>query len=166
MGEVGHGNGRGEKILDSFVETFSALIIEQHQRDAAELELTLQQAQVLTILRRAPVTTGQLAEELGISAPATTQLTDRLVRKGLIERRVPEDDRRCVVVVLSAKGERLVGEFCRRRREVLAGALSSLGEPEQGEVFEALGKVAGLLRASRNGATARAGVLSKSVAKK
>jgi DNA-binding MarR family transcriptional regulator len=164
--QVGHRNGRAEKILDSFVETVSALFIEQHQRDAAELELTLQQAQVLTILRRTPVTTGQLAEELGISAPAITQLTDRLVRKGLIERRVPEDDRRCVVVGLSAKGERLVDEFCRRRREVLAGALSGLGESEQGEVFEALGKVVGLLVASRNGTTARAGVLSKSVAKK
>lgn len=166
MGEVAQSNGRADKVLDSFVETFSALFIEQHQRDAAELELTLQQAQVLTILRRAPVTTGQLAEELGISAPATTQLTDRLVRKGLIERRVPEDDRRCVVVALSSKGERLVGEFCRRRREALAGALAGLGADEQTEAFDALGKVAGLLRSSRNGATARAGVLSKSVAKR
>lgn len=159
-------NGRAEKILDKFVEVVSGLFIEQHQRDAAELELTLQQAQVLTILRRSPVTTGHLAEELGISAPAITQLTDRLVRKGLIERRVREDDRRCVVVALSAKGERLVGEFCRRRREVLAGALSGLGETEQTEVFEALGKVVGALGAAGGGATARAAALSKSVVKK
>lgn len=166
MGEAVQAGGRAEKILDNFAEVVTGLFIEQHQRDAAELELTLQQAQVLAILRRAPVTTGQLAEELGISAPAITQLTDRLARKELIERRVPEGDRRCVVVALSSKGERLAGELCRRRRAVLAGALSRLGETEQTEVFEALGKFVGALGAREGGATARTANLSKSVAKK
>ncbi|MGH9944272.1 MAG: MarR family winged helix-turn-helix transcriptional regulator [Pyrinomonadaceae bacterium] len=127
-------------------------MIDQYQQHLAELALTLPQAQVLRILRGGPRLTGQLAEELGISAPAMTQLTDRLNRKGLIERRAADDDRRCVIVALSAHGERMVDQFRERRRQVFTGALSLLSESEQLQVGEALAKVIKALEGSEQGA--------------
>ncbi|MBC7909049.1 MAG: MarR family transcriptional regulator [Pyrinomonadaceae bacterium] len=132
---------RVEEVLNSFAEVMSALMIDQYQKHIAELDLTLPQAQVLRILRRAPVPTGQLACELKISAPAITQLTDRLIRKGLIERSAKADDRRCVIVALSERGRQLVDEFRQRRQEVFSRALRHLSQEEQTQIIEALLKV-------------------------
>src|SRR5918912_3224996 len=130
-----------EEVLSSFTEIMSGLMIDQYQKQLNELELTLPQAQVLRVLRRGPLQTGQLAAEMKISAPAVTQLTDRLIRKGLIERHAAVDDRRCVIVALSAKGRRLVDQFRRQRSQIFTGALAYLRDDEQAQVVEGLSKV-------------------------
>ncbi|HEY0546153.1 MAG TPA: MarR family transcriptional regulator [Pyrinomonadaceae bacterium] len=132
---------RVEEVLNSFAEVMSALMIDQYQRHVAELDLTLTQAQALRILRRGAVPTGQLACELKISAPAITQLTDRLIRKGLIERSAVEADRRCVIVALSEHGRQLIDQFRQRRREIFTRALEHLSREEQGQIIDALVKV-------------------------
>jgi DNA-binding MarR family transcriptional regulator len=154
-----------EQILNDFAEKLSGLMIDHYQRHIAELELTLPQAQALRILRRGPLATGRLAEELGISAPAITQLTDRLVRKGLIERRNCPDDRRCVLVSLTARGTELVDAFRERRREIFEGALTKLSEVEQEQVVRALGMVVEALEGNGTGATANGAGVSKSTGK-
>lgn len=132
---------KAEMVLNNFAEFMSKLMTEQSQQHLTELSLTLSQAHVLRILKRGSRQTGQLAEELKISAPAMTQLTDRLLRKGLIERRSAEDDRRCVIVTLSARGAWFIEQFRERRREVFNGALSRLSNREQQEIGQALEKV-------------------------
>lgn len=138
---------RAEEVLSSFADVMSRLLVEQHQQHLAELDLTLLQAQVLRVLRvrDGSVPTGQLAAELKISAPALTQLTDRLVRKGLIERETCESDRRSVLIKLSAKGRRLVEQFRKRRSDIFTGALSHLSEGENRQVVEALEKIVAAL---------------------
>lgn len=138
---TGTATAQAEEVLNSFAEVMSRLLIERYQRHLADLDLTLLQAQVLRALRRGSLLTGQLASELNISAPALTQLTDRLVRKGLIERQAAVDDRRCVLVTLSAKGRRLVDQFRRQRSDIFNGALAYLDEVEQAQVVEGLSKV-------------------------
>lgn len=130
-----------KEILKNFAELMSRLMIDQHQRQIADLDLTLPQAQVLRVLQCGPCLTGHLAAELRISAPAITQLTDRLLRKGLIKRHAATDDRRCVMISLSTKGERLINQFCQRRCDILNGALAHLSDAEKARVAEALGKV-------------------------
>jgi DNA-binding MarR family transcriptional regulator len=154
-------SGSVEGILNDFAEQMSGLMIDHYQRHLAELELTLPQAHALRILRRAPLTTGRLAEELGISAPALTQLTDRLARKELIERRASEGDRRCVIVALTAKGTSLVDEFRARRGEAFSEALACLTESEQEQVSKALELVVGALDSTGKGATVRRPQVSK-----
>ena len=131
-----------ETILNSFGEVMSMILLDLHQQHLAELDLTLSQAQALRVLRRSgSVPTGRLATELRISAPAVTQLTDRLIRKGLIERRTAVGDRRTVLVALSAKGKRLVDQFRKRRREIFSRALAELDAAERAEVIASLEKV-------------------------
>lgn len=156
---------RVEGVLHDFAEKMTGLMIDQYQRQIAELDLTMPQEQALRILGRGALTTGRLAEELGISAPAITQLTDRLVRKGLIERRPAEGDRRCVIVALTPRGTSLVDEFSARRRAVFTGAVAHLTRPEREQVFRALEMVTEALEASRGGATAGRAEVSKSTEK-
>lgn len=132
---------RIEAVLNTFAEVMSGLMIDRHHQHVAELDLTLPQAQVLRILRRKALPAGQLASELRISAPATTQLTDRLIRKQLIERESLDGDRRTVLVKLSAKGKRLVDQFRKRRSDIFSHALVRLSVDEQAEVIEAFEKV-------------------------
>ncbi|HKQ99160.1 MAG TPA: MarR family transcriptional regulator [Pyrinomonadaceae bacterium] len=145
------------EVLSSFTEIMSGLMIDQYQKQLTELELTLPQAQVLRVLRRGPLQTGQLAAELRISAPAITQLTDRLIRKGLIERSAAADDRRCVIVALSAEGRRLVDSFRQRRRKIFDEALADLSESERRQAFEVLEKVVRVLESYESGASFRPG---------
>lgn len=134
-----------ERILDRFVEGLFRQMLEHHQKHAVEMDMTLPQAQALRLLRAAPVSTSGLAGALGISAPAVTQLTDRLLRKHLIERRAAEADRRSVMVALTEKGKRVVDRFRQRRNEVFAEALSRLSDKDRAEVIGTLGKVAAVL---------------------
>lgn len=136
-----------EAVLDEFVEAVFRLIIEHHQRRVVEFDLTLTQAQTLRILRRAPLSTSRLAIELRISPPAVTQLTDRLTRKHLIERKAVDGDRRVVLLSLTGRGKGFVDEFRRHRNEVFAGALGHLNQVDRAEVIDALGKVSWALGA-------------------
>lgn len=127
-----------EMVLNGFAEVMSRLMLDQHHRQIEELDLTLPQAQMLRVLRRGPTPTGQLAAELRISASSVTQLTDRLILKGLIKRQAAENDRRSVLVALSVKGKRLVDQFRKRRALLLKGALARLSEGEQAQVIGAM----------------------------
>lgn len=127
-----------EGVLNGFAEVMARLMIDQRHQNVAALDLTLPQAQMLRILRLGPLPTGQLAAELKVTASSVTQLTDRLIRKGLIERQPAENDRRSVIVSLSSKGKRLVDGFRRRRATLFREAIRRLSESEQAEVIRAM----------------------------
>jgi len=124
------------------------LILDQHQKNIVEADLTMSQARALRLLASAPLSTGNLAGKLGISAPAVSQLTDRLIRKQLIERRAAERDRRSVTVELSTTGRRLVDGFRRRRNEAFEHAFLQLSDSDRDEVIDALAKMADVLSPS------------------
>ena len=128
-------------ILDRFIEDLFRLMLDHHRTQVVEMDLTVVQAQTLTLLRGAPFSTTRLATSLGISAPAMTQLTDRLVRKRLIERQSADGDRRAVMIALTEQGKRVVDRFRKRRSEVFAEALSRLNDLDRAEVIDALSKV-------------------------
>jgi DNA-binding MarR family transcriptional regulator len=134
-------NDYGELALDEFVEAVFKLIIDHHHRRVVELDLTLPQAQTLRILAREALSTSRLAAELRISAPAVTQLTDRLTRKALIDRRPVEGDRRKVLLALTAQGKSLVDGFRQHRNRAFASALGHLNQEDRAEVVEALRKI-------------------------
>lgn len=128
-------------ILDRFVEGLFRLMLDHHRAHVVEMDLTVVQAQTLTLLRGEPLPTTRLASSLGISAPAMTQLTDRLVRKHLIERRAADRDRRTVIIELTPQGRHVVDRFRQRRSEVFTEALTRLDDPDREGVIDALSKV-------------------------
>jgi len=138
-----------EVILDRFVEGLFRLMLDHHSAEVVEMDLTVVQAKTLAFLRVTPLPTTRLASSLGITAPAMTQLTDRLVRKRLIERRPADGDRRAVMLELTAQGKHVVDRFRKRRSEVFAEALSRLKALDRAEVIDALAKVVDALEGNR-----------------
>jgi DNA-binding MarR family transcriptional regulator len=134
-----------EAVFDRFMEIMFKLMLDHHRRQADELDLTMPQAQALKILRLGPLCTGDLAVRLRISAPAVTQLTDRLTRKQLIERRAVDGDRRSVLVALTVRGRRAVDRFRERRNTIFGGAMAELDNEDRRSVALSLSKVVAAL---------------------
>ena len=134
-----------EAVFDRFMEIMFKLMLDHHRKQVDELDLTMPQAQALKILRAGPLCTGELAVSLRISAPAVTQLTDRLTRKQLIERRAVDGDRRSVLVALTPRGRRAVDRFRERRNNIFGGAMAELGEQDRANIARALAKVVAAL---------------------
>lgn len=89
-------------------------------RLVTEAGVPLSDARALRLLdevRDRPLTPGEVARELGLSAPAVTALADRLVAAGLVERTRDAEDRRRVHLRLTTEGRllgtRLLGPLAR-----------------------------------------------------
>jgi DNA-binding MarR family transcriptional regulator len=98
--------------------------------DAADAAgLTAQQHQALLAIKgfvgRDYVTTGELAERLGIRHHSAVGLIDRLSAKALIRRRGSDEDRRQVLIELTPKAEALLAKLSATHREEL-GRLAPL----------------------------------------
>lgn len=75
------------------------------------LDLTVQQFKVLNLVAAEPGLTSQdLARGLAVSAPTASGLIDRLVEKGVLERRRDADDRRLRRLYLTELGEQAARE--------------------------------------------------------
>jgi DNA-binding MarR family transcriptional regulator len=84
------------------------------------LELTMRQLQAVLVLGRSGrLASGFLARELGIGLPAASQLVDRLVEQGQVERREDPADRRRTIVSLTPAAESMVAHLLEGSREVL-----------------------------------------------
>jgi DNA-binding MarR family transcriptional regulator len=132
-------------ILDRFAETMFNAMMAQHQKQATEMGLPAAQAQALRVLGRGPLCTSELAAELGVSAPAITQLTDRLTQKRLIERRTVDRDRRAVRIALTDKGRRTVAAFRARRTALFREAFAHLNEGDRASLLPAFEGLAAAL---------------------
>jgi len=94
--------------------------------------ITVQQTHALhTIARRGALTMGELAGCLdAASLSSATQMSDRLVKLGLVERRSDPADRRLVRVALSPRGQDLLQRREAAWREGVGRALEGLTDEE------------------------------------
>ena len=93
---------------------------EQAARSAG---LEPQQYQLLLALKGLPNESrrriGEVAERLQIQHHSTVELVDRLARRGLVRRRRSEQDRREVLLELTARGEKILQELALHHRSEL-----------------------------------------------
>jgi DNA-binding MarR family transcriptional regulator len=121
-------------------------------RDASKallpLDLELWEYDVLSALRRQgqpfALAATKLARETDLSGGAMTNRIDRLEARGLVRRRPDKDDRRGVIVILSARGRRVIDEAIRFRLEAARESLRSLSAAEQEELAGLLRRIAQL----------------------
>jgi DNA-binding MarR family transcriptional regulator len=71
-------------------------------------------------------TVGELAERMQIRHHSSVELIDRLTEQGLVQRRRSEQDRRQVLVALTARGERILRELSIHHREELQAIVPQL----------------------------------------
>jgi len=110
--------------------------------DAGE-EVTLTQYRSLVVLAsRGPQSVAALAEALAVTPPTASRLCERLVRKGLVRRRIDRHDRRQVRVALTESGSALIDTVTARRRDEIADLLASILPEDRRFVVAALRRLA------------------------
>ncbi len=72
-----------------------------------------------------------IGEYLGVTAAASSQLLNRLVDEGLIERQESPQDRRVKLIVLTPVGHQVIKESIQTRKSWLDQLMASLSEEEQ-----------------------------------
>ncbi len=89
------------------------------ENSLTDLDLSLPQYRVLTILSQGSEGAAALAAKLAVKPASVTSVVDGLVARGLVERQADSEDRRKVSHVVSASGSSLLD----RAREVTTGKL-------------------------------------------
>ena len=74
------------------------------ERKFAAYDVTAQQAALLLYAATGPISPNQLAMALGTDTAGMTRLLDRLVAQGLVQRTRHPDDRRSILVEVTAAG--------------------------------------------------------------
>ena len=91
-----------------------------------------------------------LAKERGICPPTATGLIDRLVKAGYVRREPDHVDRRAVMISLTKKGERIVGNFLSTVRNRWKNILIHLTPQEQRQYLNILKKIVSILSGEEN----------------
>ena len=113
------------------------LLIKAGQRDFERraneamrpLGLTGAQSDAITVIGQAgPLSLKELGELLIAEAGHPSRLVDRLVEAGLVERRASEDDRRRIVLSLTAAGRRIEKRIQAAREEQLELGHALIGD--------------------------------------
>ncbi len=100
-------------------------------QDWQRLNISMAQTKVLMMLSfKGPMAISKLAEELGVSHPTVSQLVDRLVQVGHVERVESATDRRITLTRLSRDGEQLAQHLWQGKMSYLHSCLAQLNEQE------------------------------------
>jgi DNA-binding MarR family transcriptional regulator len=93
--------------------------------------VTLYQAGALRhLVKHGPLTMNELAARMDVSPSSATQLVDRLVQHGLVERTPDANDRRVLRVAVSGSALDTVREFEKETRQRLTALLAPLSDDE------------------------------------
>ncbi len=101
--------------------------------------LSFAQISVLMHLRRfTSCRVSDLGARLGVSNAAASQVVDRLVQAGLVERTEDAQDRRVKRLRLTPRGQALLDQAIAARERWLESVLDHLSEQERAQVAQAL----------------------------
>ncbi len=108
----------------------------------ARTGVNVPQCQAMAALRESgEMTMSVLSKELGVTMGAGTNVADKLVDAGLVERRRDETDRRVVKVKLTAKGSDALDRDMGNLTEFWSGVLGQLDPQERLRFFESYNKL-------------------------
>jgi DNA-binding MarR family transcriptional regulator len=149
-GEEGRGGSAADERFHAVLRLshiFSSVVREILEvrllEDTTPLPLTLSQFHILKLMTlNGRHQVGELAEFLGVSAPAITKNVDKLERFGLVVRTPSEGDRRVILLAPSQKGRKLVQKYEELKTARLLPALSGFGDDELGQFNSMLERVA------------------------
>ncbi|MEF2553195.1 MarR family transcriptional regulator [Aurantimonas sp. A2-1-M11] len=119
------------------------------RRLAKETGLTSSQLTVLRILRQGELTPSAIATQIGLTQATVTTLIDRLVERGLVQRRRGESDRRHIWIDLTAEGHAMIESMPPDLQVSFQNEFDRMQDWEQAMVVASLERMAGLLNADR-----------------
>lgn len=136
--------------LNEFSERLSAVMpvmcksmMKYEQNALTTGTLSLPQFWALSWLADHPgATMHDLAGAMNLKASTATMLVDRLVQLSLLDRKRGGDDRRKVLVRLTAKGRRIIDEVFSQKKKALQETFRHLSPPERQKYLELIEKLA------------------------
>lgn len=90
-----------------------------------------ERGRLLWVIGDKSVRAGLVAQQLKLSAGAVTELVEGLVHEGLVRRETDPDDRRAVVLALTAEGRRVCERYELAASSSLAQVLGRLTPPQR-----------------------------------
>lgn len=125
------------------------------ERAAREAGIEPQQHQLMLAVKGLPEdvqpTISEIAERLQIQHHSTVELVDRLATRGFVTRKRGDEDRRQVIVQLTAKGEKMLRDLSIHHRDELREEGTELVTSLR-KLMTSLGKAP---KAARKGSSAR-----------
>lgn len=135
---------------DSLVELFTLFMRNSMHgaiRHSREHGLSMTQfSTLMTLHKQGPCAISEIAEELGVSSAAASQMVDRMVNDGIILRSEDPNDRRVKLISLSERGGQLLRENYDARRKWLGELIESLSDAEKQQVHQVFEILANRLR--------------------
>jgi DNA-binding MarR family transcriptional regulator len=134
--------------LQEWAGVFGRRTIHDFMAFAHEYGISLAQISVLMRLYyRGPSSILEMRQELYGSRAAATQMVEKLVQMGLIERSEDADDRRVKQIRLSEKGRETVQRGIVARRQWMADLVEAFSAQEQARMAEMLKQMSQAARA-------------------
>ena len=127
------------KTLRVWMDTFMHRSMRGWSHFAKSTGLSMSQFSILMQLHhKGPCGMSEIGERFDISAAAASQLVDKLVQAGYLERTEDPTDRRAKLLALSDKGKELINQGTEERHRWMDDLTSKLSTEEQAKVVEAL----------------------------
>ncbi len=92
---------------------------------------------------------GTLAKALGVSAPTVSGIIERMVKQGYVQRIASLEDRRCVIISLRPKGERIIKDLQKVIRKRWSQILIYLSPSERLSYVRLIKKIVEAIEKSR-----------------
>ena len=114
-----------------FASLVREVLEEKILREVSSDPLSLSQFHLLKLIAlNGTHQVGEVADFLGVSAPAASKNIDKLERLGMVARRPSPGDRRAILLSSSPKGRRLVDKYEAAKEERLAPVLAGFSSQE------------------------------------
>lgn len=116
----------------------------------AEFEVTLPRFDLMAQLYRHPsgLKMGELSQRLMVTGGNVTGIAGQLEAEGLVMREADAQDRRAVLIALTAAGRRSFAKMAARHEAWVAGLLDGLRAAEQHELHRLLGRLKSTIKAA------------------
>ena len=132
-------SARFSQSLREWMDVFMHRSMRGWNHFAKSTGLSMPQISILMQLHhKGPCGMSEVSNRFDISAAAASQLVEKLVHAGYLERAEDPTDRRAKLLTLSAKGEELIQKGTEERYHWLDDLTSKLSIVEQTKVVEAL----------------------------
>lgn len=127
------------QVLRDWSETFMRRSMHDFVRFSKESGLSMAQFNTLFRLHHAGICgVTEVGDHLGVTNAAASQMVERLVQQGLIERAEDPSDRRVKQLSLTEKGRRLVLDSIEARRHWMEQLTDVLDADELAQIIQAL----------------------------
>jgi DNA-binding MarR family transcriptional regulator len=128
-----------EKGLYELLDVFTSRSMRGWNRFVKSMGLSMPQFSILMQLHyRGAFSISEISDRFGISVPAASQLVEKLVQAGYLERAEDPNDRRAKLLPLSAKGKKLIEQGLSRRYRWMDNLMNDLNAEERAKVVDGL----------------------------